>query len=131
MRGDYRELYDQAGMFLRIDETRWIKAGIEFTDGLMHFSVVVTNGVSDWSVIPLPAATPADPLTVRLTRHGDAVRVQFSLGGAPWQMARLCPFAADDAEVGVMACSPQRAGFIARFQDLEVGPAIARRLHAD
>ena len=79
----------------------------------------------------LPAATPADPLTVRLTRHGDAERVQFSLGGAPWQMARLCPFAADDAEVGVMACSPQRAGFIPRFQDLEVGPAIARRLHAD
>jgi len=129
--GDYRELYDQAGLFLRIDETRWIKTGIEFTDGLMHFSVVVTNGVSDWSVIPLHDAKPTDPVSVRLTRHDDAVRVQFSIGGAPWQMARLCPFPADDAEVGVMACSPQRAGFLARFRDLEIGPPISRELHAD
>jgi hypothetical protein len=129
--GDYRELYDQAGLFLRIDETRWIKAGIEYTDGLMHFSVVVTNGASDWSVIPLHDATPADPLSVRLTRHDDAVRVQFSIDGGPWQMARLCPFPADDAEVGVMACSPQRAGFSASFRDIKIGPPISRELHAE
>ena len=75
LRGDYEALYDQAGLFLRIDERHWIKAGIEFTDGLMHFSVVVTRGVSDWSVIPLPQAKPTDEVSVRLTRHGDAVRV--------------------------------------------------------
>lgn len=129
--GDYQALYDQAGLFLRIDEAHWIKAGIEFTDGLMHFSVVVTNGVSDWSVIPLSDATPSDPVSVRLTRHDDAVRVQFSIAGAPWQMARLCPFPATDAVVGVMACSPQRAGFAARFRDIRVGPPIARDLHAE
>jgi uncharacterized protein len=129
--GDYRALYDQAGLFLRFDETHWIKAGIEFTDGLMHFSVVVTRGVSDWSVIALPEASPDDTLAVRLTRHGDAVRVQFALGGAPWQMARLCPFPPDDAEVGVMACSPERAGFRATFRDFRVGPAIPRKLHED
>ena len=77
--GDYEALYDQAGLFLRLDEKHWIKAGIEYTDGLMHFSVVVTNGVSDWSVIPLPEAGPKDEVAVRLTRHGDAVRVQFSV----------------------------------------------------
>ena len=65
--GDYEALYDQAGLLLRLDEEHWIKAGIEFTDGLMHFSVVVTSGVSDWSVIPLPtqpkrrSCRPADP----------------------------------------------------------------------
>jgi len=129
--GDYRSLYDQAGLFLRIDERRWIKAGIEFTDGLMHFSVVVTNGVSDWSVIPLHDARPTDPVSVRLTRHDDAVRVQFSVGDTPWQLARLCPFPVDDAEVGVMACSPERAGFQAYFRDLRIGPPIARDLHAE
>jgi len=129
--GDYQTLYDQAGLLLRVDETQWIKTGIEFTDGLMHFSVVVTNGVSDWSVIPLPNAKPSDPVSVRLTRHDNAVRVQFSIGGSSWQMARLCPFPAKDAEVGVMACSPQRAGFAARFRDIQVGPPIARDLHAE
>jgi regulation of enolase protein 1 (concanavalin A-like superfamily) len=129
--GDYEALYDQAGLMLRIDETRWIKAGIEFTDGLMHFSVVVTNGVSDWSVIPLHSAKPSDPVSVRLTRHDDAVRVQFSIGDAPWQMARLCPFPSNNAEVGVMACSPQRSGFSASFRDISVGPPISRELHAE
>lgn len=129
--GDYRHLYDQAGLMLRLDERNWIKTGIEYTDGLMHFSVVVTREVSDWSVIPLPEARPEDPVAVRLTRHGDAARVQFSVAGRPWQMARLAPFSGDDAQVGVMACSPQRAGFEASFQKIEIGPPISRELHAD
>jgi regulation of enolase protein 1 (concanavalin A-like superfamily) len=130
--GAYERLYDQAGLMLRIDATHWVKTGIEYTDGLMHFSVVVTNGVSDWSVIPLDGATPRDALHVRLTRHDDAVRVQYRISGAAsWQMARLAPFPADPAEVGVTACSPERAGFRASFRDIAVGPAIDRKLHAD
>jgi hypothetical protein len=131
VQGAYTTLYDQAGMMLRIDETRWIKAGIEYTDGLMHFSVVVTSGVSDWSVIPLPAAGPETPVHIRLTRHGDAVRVQFHLGDGHWQMARLCPFPAEDAFVGVTACSPERVGFEARFEAIAIGAPISRQLHED
>lgn len=129
--GDYRHLYDQAGLMLRLDERNWIKTGIEYTDGLMHFSVVVTRDVSDWSVIPLPQASPQDELHVRLTRHDDAVRVQYAIGDQAWQMARLAPFSAAPAKVGVMACSPQRAGFEATFRDIAVGPPISRQLHAD
>ncbi|WP_081162915.1 DUF1349 domain-containing protein [Ensifer aridi] len=129
--GAYEQLYDQAGLMLKLDERNWIKCGIEYTDGLMHFSVVVTRGVSDWSVIPLHRRAPSDPLEVRLTRHGDAVRVQFRFGDERWQMARLCPFDAADAEVGVMACSPERAGFEAKFRDISIGPPIARALHDD
>ena len=129
--GDYEELYDQAGLLLRADERNWIKTGIEYTDGLMHLSVVVTRDVSDWSVIPLPEAGPGDAVSVRLTRHGNAARIQFSVGDAAWQMARLCPFPDTDAEIGVMACSPERAGFRAQFKDLTVGPPIARELHTD
>ena len=129
--GDYRELYDQAGLFVRVDERNWIKAGVEFTDRLMHFSIVVTREVSDWSVIALPGAGPQDAVGVRLTRHGDAVRVQYSVNGSAWQMARLCPFPDAPAEIGMMACSPERAGFQARFRDFVVGPPISRALHAD
>jgi regulation of enolase protein 1 (concanavalin A-like superfamily) len=59
------------------------------------------------------------------------VRVQFRFGDEHWQMARLCPFVASDAEVGVMACSPERAGFEAKFRDISIGPPIARALHED
>lgn len=134
--GAYADLYDQAGLFFRLDEQNWIKAGIEYTDGIMHFSVVVTRGVSDWSVIPLPSARPTDPVRVRLTRHGDAVRVQYAAkneknSDMAWQMARLCPFPAADAQVGVMACSPQGPGFDASFSGFAVGEAIPRDLHAE
>jgi regulation of enolase protein 1 (concanavalin A-like superfamily) len=129
VRGDYQELYDQAGLMLRIDQRQWIKTGVEYTDGLMHFSVVVTNGTSDWSVIPLHGSNAADAIGVRLTRHGDAVRVQFSINDAAWQLARLAPFSSDQASVGIMACSPERGGFEATFNDLTVGAPISRNLH--
>ncbi len=113
--GHYEKLYDQAGLFLRLNEEHWIKAGIEFTDDMMHFSVVVTDGASDWSVIPLPGAKPEDEVAMRLTRHGEAVRVQFAIAGAPWQLVRLSPFTGGDVEIGVMACSPERSDFGRRF----------------
>ena len=129
-RGEYEHLYDQAGLLLRLDEANWIKAGIEFTDGIMHFSTVVTRDVSDWSVIPLPDVRPTDDVRMRLTRHGDAVRVQLSTADGSWQLARLAPFSGEDCEIGLMACSPERAGFHVLFRDLVVGPAIPRDLHA-
>ena len=128
--GQYEALYDQAGLMLYLDEKNWIKTGIEYTDGMMHFSVVVTRQVSDWSVIPLPDAGIGDELRVRLTRHDDAVRVQYAIASEDWQMARLAPFDSVDARAGIMACSPQRAGFEARFRDITVGAAIPRQLHA-
>ncbi len=126
--GDYRELYDQAGLMLRIDARTWIKTGIEYTDGRMHFSVVVTNGRSDWSIIPLPNAGRDDEIAVQLTRHGNAVRVQFSVNDARWQLARLAPFSDADASVGMMACSPERAGFSTNFRAFCLGAAIDRKL---
>ena len=67
--GDYTELYDQAGMMIRLNAETWLKAGIEYTDGQQHLSVVVTRGVSDWSVLPLTA--PPAEIKLRLTRLGE------------------------------------------------------------
>jgi regulation of enolase protein 1 (concanavalin A-like superfamily) len=128
--GRYEALYDQAGLMLRLDAHHWIKAGIEFTDGEKHFSVVVTIGRSDWSVVALPAAR--GPVTARLTRHGDAVRVQYRDTLGAWQMARLAPFPTNGpARIGMMCCSPQRAGFEATYTSFRVGPPISRSLHGD
>eukprot|EP01133_Synstelium_polycarpum_P003577 gene3577-4093_t len=129
VQGDYKHLYDQAGLMLRIDDKHWVKTGIEFTDGLMHFSVVLTNQVSDWSVIPLHHATPNDLISIRLTRHDDAIRIQYAINNSSYQMARLAPFSAANARAGVMACSPLRAGFEATFTNITISPPISRELH--
>lgn len=123
----YEALYDQAGLMLRLDETRWVKAGIEYTDGQPFFSTVITNDRSDWSIVALPFA--AERLRLRLTRHDDAVRVQVQRPDGSWLMTRLGYLEAGPALVGVMACSPERAGFTASFHDYTCGPAIDRTLH--
>jgi hypothetical protein len=128
VRGRYEALYDQAGLMIRIDERQWIKCGVEFTDGAQHFSAVVTRGHSDWSVVRLDGNP--ESIDLRLTRHGEAVRVQFRVHAGPWQLARLAYLPrADPVRVGLMCCSPQRAGFELEFSDFAIGPAIARGLH--
>jgi regulation of enolase protein 1 (concanavalin A-like superfamily) len=52
-----RAQFDQAGIMVLVDESTWLKAGLEFTDGAPRLSCVVTNdGFSDWSTQHWPAA---------------------------------------------------------------------------
>lgn len=126
--GDYQALYDQAGLMLRADPEHWIKAGIEMTDGQPHFSVVVTNGKSDWSQLAMGRAP--DPLAMRVTRHGDAIRVQYRGADGGWVPVRLAYFPPDlPLLAGPMFCSPMRGGFEARFHSFTIGPPISRDLH--
>jgi uncharacterized protein len=125
---EYNTLYDQSGLMLRADEQNWIKAGLELTGGLVHAGAVVTRDFSDWSMVALPSFSGT--LRLQLTRHGDAIRVQFRKPDGGWQMLRLgyLPLP-ETCQVGVMCCSPQRAGFEARFEDFAVSEAISRDLH--
>ena len=128
--GRYEALYDQAGLMIRADESHWVKTGIEYTDGERHLSAVVTNDFSDWSVLPYRHAR--DEVSIRLTRHGEAIRIQFEdPGTGQWQMLRLAylkPTA--ELQVGLMCCSPEREGFEVTFRDFEIGLPIERALHA-
>ena len=127
----YEELYDQAGLMLRAGSDAWIKFGVEMTDGAPHLSVVVTNGVSDWSARPIALE---GPLTLRATRLGTAVLLQHGSDQAGWQMARLAPFATVDLGVGPYLCTPERtadmARFKAQFSDFDLGDPVVRELHA-
>ena len=127
----YATLYDQAGLMLRLSETHWIKAGIEFTDGAMHLSAVVTNGRSDWSVLPL--TTAPERVRLRLTRRGEAVMIQHSPEPDRWHLLRLAHLPAGPAIAGVMACAPERhaaPGLEVRFHEWRVGPPVNAELHA-
>ena len=116
----YEHLYDQAGLMLRLDERRWVKAGIEYSDGERLLSTVVTKERSDWSVTSLTG--DADEVTLRLTRRGGALLAQASQGDG-FRLLRLADFPAPDpVMVGVMCCTPERAGLRASFRDFRLGP---------
>ena len=128
--GAYETLYDQAGMMLRVDPTRWVKLGIEHSDGAAHFSIVVTRGCSDWSVAGQPLLS--GPQTVRLTAQDGAIIAHFQAPDGGWRLMRVADFPAfEAARIGVMACSPEREGFVARFLDFQISDPIQNPLHGN
>ncbi|MET7396849.1 DUF1349 domain-containing protein [Dactylosporangium sp. NPDC005572] len=117
--------FDQAGMMIRADERNWLKTGLEVTSGAVQISTVFTRQFSDVSMAPI-AGVPSE-VSMRVTRFGAAVTVHCRSGDGPWQLLRLgyldLPATVD---VGIMCCSPERAGLQATFRDLRIGPPISR-----
>ncbi|MDF0513500.1 DUF1349 domain-containing protein [Agromyces sp. H3Y2-19a] len=125
-------LYDQAGLLLFANEAQWVKAGIEVSDGVLHLGAVVTNGVSDWSLAPVPEWA-GRLVTIRASlggETGDAVTLRARADGGPWRTLRVAPFTAGDAQAGPMLCAPLRAGLEVRFPRWALAPADVE-LHAD
>ncbi|GAA3439450.1 DUF1349 domain-containing protein [Kutzneria kofuensis] len=117
--GAYTHQYDQAGAMLRIDAENWIKTGIELVDGHQQASVVVTRGLSDWSVTPIP---DAERISIEIERSGDAVTVRYGLDEAePTTMLRLAYYPpAVPTLAGVMCASPDGPGYSVTFDRLEL-----------
>ncbi|MEA5622606.1 DUF1349 domain-containing protein [Nostoc sp. UHCC 0251] len=117
--GQYQDLYDQAGLMVRLDELNWLKCGIEFVNGVQQVSAVVTRNYSDWSVIPMPQNPSA--IWVRVTRRGTAIEVEYSLNGTEYTMLRLTYLTpAETVSVGVMCASPEGNGFQMRFEKFQI-----------
>ena len=117
--GQYHALYDQAGLMVRVDESNWIKCGIEFVDGVQQASSVVTRDFSDWAVIPLPQNPPS--LWLRLTRQGMALEAWYSLDGERYNLLRLTYLPMPEtASVGLMCASPDGPGFTVTFEGFTI-----------
>ncbi len=117
--GNYQDQYDQAGLMLMQDEHNWIKAGIEFVDGIQRISAVITRGYSDWSKLT-PKQFP-EYLKIKLLRKGDFVQASYALDDGTYEMYRLGYFdPAGPVKVGVMAASPEGKGFRVHFRDFQI-----------
>jgi regulation of enolase protein 1 (concanavalin A-like superfamily) len=118
--GQYRVLYDQAGIMIRENEFTWLKCGIEFVEGVQQVSAVVTRKYSDWSVAPLPN-NPAS-LWLRVHRRAEAVEVWYSLDGEAYTMLRLAYLTkANPVQVGLMCAAPQSdVGVTIVFEEFRV-----------
>lgn len=116
---DYDEQFDQAGLFLRVTDTEWIKAGVEVSDGVAQVGAVVTHGHSDWSVAPVPEWAGRQ-VTVRASRAGDAVTVRARVADEPFRLVRVAHLdPAAEVTAGLYCCSPTRSGLTVRFTGYE------------
>jgi regulation of enolase protein 1 (concanavalin A-like superfamily) len=116
---DYAEQYDQAGVAIRVDDSHWIKTGVEMFEGKLRFSTVVTVDHSNWVLAVLPETF--NTLNLSLARKNDAVHIKYAVDDDELQFASVVylePKA--PAFVGVMCASPQGDGLTARFSNLVV-----------
>ncbi|GAA1626590.1 DUF1349 domain-containing protein [Saccharothrix algeriensis] len=118
-------LFDQAGLMVRADERNWLKTGLEVTSGAVHVSTVYTREFSDVSMAPVPGHQ--GEMSMRVTRFGEAVTVHCRSAAGPWRLLRLGHLdLPETVDVGVMCCSPERAGLEATFREFRIGPPIPR-----
>ncbi len=55
----FEELYDQAGLLVRVDERTWVKAAVEISDELLQLGAVVTRCEDGpWRMIRLAPLAP-------------------------------------------------------------------------
>jgi regulation of enolase protein 1 (concanavalin A-like superfamily) len=122
---DFSAQFDQAGIFVRVDSTTWVKAGIEWSDGEESLGAVVTRGVSDWSLSPVPG-WDGRLVTVRASRAGDALTIRARVDSEPWRLVRVAPLAPDAAVgAGPFCCAPTRDGLTVHFTAWRNLPADA------
>ncbi|WEK12752.1 MAG: DUF1349 domain-containing protein [Candidatus Microbacterium phytovorans] len=120
---DFTEQFDQAGLFVRADEEHWMKAGVEFADGILQAGAVVTDVRSDWSVGPVPEWS-GRRVRVRVSRGDDALTVRAGVDDEPLRLVRVAPFRGDvDASAGPLVCGPMRPGLEVAFLSWHRTPA--------
>lgn len=117
--------FDQAGVFVRIDDEHWVKTGLEYADGHLGLGAVVTSGGSDWSVGHVDEWLESE-VTVRVSRWADSVIVRARADDGPWRLVRVAPFDGQaPATAGPFLAAPTRAGLTVRFTRWERSEADA------
>lgn len=117
--GEYKSRFDQMGLMIRKNQKNWIKTGVEFVNGKINLSAVVTRKMSDWSVIELEKKPKS--VWLKILRIKDSIKIMYSLNGYDFQMMRLAYFPQNTPlMVGLTAASPDGDGFKALFEEFKV-----------
>jgi regulation of enolase protein 1 (concanavalin A-like superfamily) len=116
--GQYADLYDQAGLMVRVDGENWMKCGIELVDGVEHASVVMTRDFSDWSTV---GGIASKTTWWRVVRKGDSLESLYSLDGKTYTSIRLGYLQVPKTvNAGIMCASPEGKGFKCSFDELRL-----------
>lgn len=121
---DFGAQFDQAGVFFRAAGGGWLKAGVEFADGVPQLGAVVTHGRSDWSVSPVPDWA-GRRVTVRASWADDAITIRARADDQDFRLVRVAPWISEATSAGPFCCAPTRSGLDVRFTDWRITDADA------
>ena len=119
---DSKVRFDQSGIVLYLDSDNWLKASVEYEDGVIQRlgSVVTNNGYSDWASVDVDASVKS--AWFRLSRREDDFCIEHSADGRDFKQMRICHMFQGKGAVrfGVYACSPEDSSFRAVFTNMEL-----------
>ena len=121
--------YDQAGAMVYLDDTHWLKTGLEVEGGKIKMSCVVTNGASDWSYKAWP--TKEAQMKITLKRYSGLCECEVECkNGDGWDFLRdAVIFYPDgkkevDIRAGLLCAAPKKEkegeGMDAFFKSLSI-----------
>lgn len=117
--GNYKYLYDQAGLMVRSDEKNWLKCGIELVEDYQNISTVVTRDQSDWSKIAIK--NKPDAVWLKMVRNYNNISVYFSLSGKSFELFRQAYLEMPgEIMVGIMCAAPKGIGFKTTFEEFTI-----------
>ncbi|MEO0405713.1 MAG: DUF1349 domain-containing protein [Cyanobacteria bacterium P01_A01_bin.135] len=136
---EYRNLFDQCGVIVYLDEENWFKASVEYeNEDFSRLGSVVTNlGYSDWATTDIK---PLSCIWYRLSRRGPDFLIESSFDSYSFKQMRIFHLhqlgkttvamgkanpprpANSTIRFGVYACSPLQSSFIATFTELCLEP---------
>ncbi|WP_152393410.1 DUF1349 domain-containing protein [Paenibacillus guangzhouensis] len=122
--------YDQAGLFIMVSDTCWLKTSLEYIpDGPSHLGAVVTNhGYSDWSTQNYANSLVMEPLAFRVERNASDYTIFTKTPTNPneWEQIRIAHLHEDPGtnpvKVGIYCCSPMQDsdGFDTHFHTFTI-----------
>ncbi len=123
---DMIDQFDQAGLFIRVSDENWAKAGMELVDGQLRLGAVVTKGLSDWSSCGV-ADWNGRAIRVRASWQCNTVVVRAKVDGEQFRLVRWFPLDESLAvQAGPYVASPKRAGMSITFTDWSITDADER-----
>ena len=118
-----KKRFDQCGVVMYLDSENWLKASIEYENGVFsHLGSVVTNcGYSDWATAEIPASV--NSMWYRLSRRESDYLIECSDDGKIFRQMRVCHLQKGGGKIrfGIYACSPGDSSFRATFTHVKMG----------
>ena len=119
---DSKVRFDQCGVALYLDSENWLKASIEYEDGVIqHLGSVVTNhGYSDWATTDI--SSDIKSMWYRFSRRESDYCIECSEDGIQYRQMRIFHMweGAGKITYGIYACSPTEGSFKATFSKMLV-----------
>ena len=119
---DSKHRFDQCGIVLYLDSENWLKASVEYEDGVFQHlgSVVANDGYSDWATTAIDGGIRT--MWYRLSRREDDFRIECSRDGIHYSQMRICHMRRGGGVIrfGLYACSPEDSSFTAVFSQMRM-----------